>query len=183
LYLPLKKPIRKTKNTGFPERRLNACNTWNFYGGSIMDLTLPPDFKEFLKLLKVHDVRYLLIGGYAVGYHGYARATEDMDIWVAIHPDNAQKLVSTLKAFGFDDPNLKPELFLQKPKIIRMGFPPMRLEITTSISGVEFDKCYQERIVDTLDGVEVNLIDLENLKKNKRASGRTKDIADVEKLP
>ena len=82
--------------------------------------TLPPDFKEFLKLLKENDVRYLLIGGYAVGYHGYARATEDMDIWVAIHPDNAQKLVTTMKAFGLDDPKLKPELFLQKSKIIRM---------------------------------------------------------------
>jgi hypothetical protein len=109
-------------------------------------------------------------------------ATEDMDIWVAIHPDNAQKLVSTLKAFGFDDPNLKPEIFLQKPKIIRMGFPPMRLEITTSISGVEFNECYQSRIVDTFDGVEINVIDLEHLKKNKRASGRTKDIADLEQL-
>jgi len=147
-----------------------------------MDLTLPPDFKEFLKLLKEHDVRYLLIGGYAVGYHGYARATEDMDIWIAIHPDNAQKLVSTMKAFGLDDPNLKPELFLQKPKIIRMGFPPLRLEITTSISGVEFGECLQGRIVDRLDGVEVNLIDLEHLKQNKKASGRTKDIADLEKL-
>lgn len=147
-----------------------------------MALTLPLDFKEFLKLLKEHDVRYLLIGGYAVGYHGYARATEDMDIWVAVHPDNAQKLVSALKAFGFDDSSLTPELFLQKPKIIRMGFPPMRLEITTSISGVEFEDCYQARIVDTFDGVEVNVIDLENLKKNKKASGRTKDIADVEEL-
>lgn len=147
-----------------------------------MALTLPPDFKEFLKLLKEHDVRYLLIGGYAVGYHGYARATEDMDIWVAIHPDNAQKLVSAMKAFGLDDPNLTPELFLQKPKIIRMGFPPMRLEITTSISGVEFDECYQTRIVDELDDIVVNLIDLENLKKNKKASGRPKDIADLEKL-
>ena len=75
-----------------------------------MALTLPPDLKEFLKLLKEHDVRYLLIGGYAVGYPGYARATEDMDIWVAVHPDNAQKLVVTLKVFGLDDPNLKPEL-------------------------------------------------------------------------
>ncbi len=147
-----------------------------------MGLTLPPDFKEFLKLLKEHDVRYLLIGGYAVGYHGYARA-EDMNIGVAIHPDNAQKLVSTLKAFGLDDPHLTPELFLQKPKIIRMGFPPMRLEITTSISGVEFDECYRARIVDKFDGVEVNVIDLENLKKNKKASGRTKDIADLEELP
>ncbi len=108
-----------------------------------MDLRLPPDFKEFLKLLKEHDVRYLLIGGYAVGYHGYPRATEDFDIWVAIHPDNARKLVTVLKIFGFDDPALKPELFLQKPKIIRMGSPPMRLEIPMSISGVEFDECYQ----------------------------------------
>ena len=113
-----------------------------------MDLTLPPDFKEFLRLLKEHDVRYLLIGGYAVGYHGYPRATEDLDIWVAIHPENAQKLVSVLKKFGFDDPALIPELFLQKPKIVRMGYPPMRLEITTSISGVEFDECYQARILD-----------------------------------
>jgi len=147
-----------------------------------MALQLPPDFKEFLKLLKDHEVRYLLIGGYAVGYHGYPRATEDLDIWVAIHPENAQKIVSVLKAFGFDDPALTPELFLQKPKIIRMGFPPMRLEITTSISGVEFDECYQSRIVDELDGIEVNLIDLGHLKKNKRASGRTKDIADLDNL-
>ena len=147
-----------------------------------MDLQLPPDFKEFLKLLKDHDVRYLLIGGYAVGYHGYPRATEDLNIWVAIHPDNAQKLVSVLKAFGFDDPALTPDLFLQKPKIIRMGFPPMRLEITTSISGVEFDECYQTRITDTLDDVEVTVIDLEHLKKNKKASGRAKDIADLENL-
>lgn len=147
-----------------------------------MALTLPPDFKEFLRLLREHDVHYLLIGGYAVGYHGYARATEDMDIWVAVHPDNARKLVTTLKDFGLDDPSLTPELFLQKPKIIRMGFPPMRLEITTSISGVEFEECYRARIVDNFDGVEVSVIDLENLKKNKRASARTKDIADVEQL-
>lgn len=148
-----------------------------------MELMLSPDFKEFLKLLKEYDVRYLLIGGYAVGYHGYARATSDMDIWVAIHPDNAQKIVTVLKVFGFDHPDLSAELFLQENKIIRMGMPPVRLEITTSISGVEFDECYQARIEDKLDGVEVNLIDLENLKKNKQASGRSKDIADLEKLP
>jgi hypothetical protein len=147
-----------------------------------MDLTLPPDFKEFLKLLKELEVRYLLIGGYAVGFHGYPRATDDMDIWVAIHPENAQKLVSVLKSFGFDQPELIAEIFLQEQKIIRMGFPPMRLEITTSISGVEFEECYQTRIIAELDGIEVNLIDLEHLKKNKKASGRPKDLADLEKL-
>jgi predicted nucleotidyltransferase len=145
-------------------------------------IRLPPDFKEFLKLLKEHEVRYLLIGGYAVSYHGYIRATGDMDIWIAIHPDNARKTVTVLKEFGFDHPDLNAELFLQENKIVRMGVPPVRLEITTSISGVEFDECYRTRIVDDLDGVEVNLIDLENLKKNKKASGRLKDMADFKKL-
>jgi predicted nucleotidyltransferase len=146
-------------------------------------IRLPPDFKEFLKLLKEHDVRYLLIGAYAVNYHGYIPATGDMDVWIAIHPDNAQKMVTVLKTFGFEnDPDIKPELFLQEKKIIRMGVPPVRLDITTSISGVEFDECYQTRVVDELDGIEVNLIDLENLKKNKEASERPKDIVDLKKL-
>ncbi len=146
-------------------------------------IRLPLDFKEFLKLLKEHDVRYLLIGGYAVNYHGYIRTTGDMDIWIAIHPANAQKMVTVLKAFGFEnDPDIKPELFLQEKKIIRMGVPPIRLEISTSISGVEFEECYRTRIVDDLDGIEVDLIDLENLKKNKKASGRPKDLVDLGKL-
>ncbi len=148
-----------------------------------MATTLPPDFKEFLKLLNEHDVQYLLIGGYAVAYYGYARATEDMDIWIAINPANAQKMVSVLKEFGFQQPALVPDLFLQSPKIIRLGFPPMRLEITTRISGVEFTECYDARIIDELDGVQINIIDLQNLKRNKEASGRPKDLADLEKLP
>ncbi|MBI5351835.1 MAG: hypothetical protein HZB50_04275 [Chloroflexi bacterium] len=145
-------------------------------------IQLPPDFKEFLKLLKENEVRYLLIGGYAVSYHGYIRATGDMDIWIAIHPDNAHRIVAVLKAFGFDHPDLSDDLFLHENKILRMGVPPVRLEITTSISGVEFDECYHARVVDELDGVEVNLIDLENLKKNKKASGRLKDLTDFKKL-
>jgi len=144
---------------------------------------LPPDFKEFLKLLKEHNVRYLLIGGYAVGYHGYPRATAHMDIWVAIQLDNAQKIVAALQEFGFNLPELSPDIFLKREQIIRMGVPPIRLEITTSISGVEFDPCYQERVIDNLDGIEVNLISLEYLKINKRASGRYKDLNDLENLP
>jgi len=146
-------------------------------------IRLPPDFKDFLKLLKEHNVRYLLIGGYAVGYHGYPRATADMDIWVAIHPDNANKIVAVLKEFGFEAPELTPQLFLQEKQIIRMGVPPVMLEIATSISGVEFNACYEKRIVAELDGVKVNLISLNDLKKNKKASGRSKDITDLEKLP
>jgi hypothetical protein len=148
-----------------------------------MDIELPLDFKEFLKLLNEKGVRYLLIGGYAVGYHGYPRATNDMDVWIAIRRDNAQKIVDALREFGFDHPDLTPELFLQENKIIRMGNPPMRLEISTGISGVEFEDSYASRIVDALDGVQVNIIDLTHLKANKKAAGRLKDLADLENLP
>jgi hypothetical protein len=144
---------------------------------------LPPDFKDFLRLLKDHQVEYLLIGGYAVGYHGYPRATADMDIWIAIHPQNAEKVVAVLREFGFDVPELSVELFLKENQIVRMGLPPVRLEIVTSISGVSFDECYQERLVETLDDVEVNLISLRHLKINKKASGRHKDLNDLENLP
>jgi hypothetical protein len=148
-----------------------------------MDIELPLDFKEFLKLLNENDVRYLLIGGYAVGYHGYPHATNDMDIWIALHPDNAERVVTVLREFGFNLPGLKPELFMKENAIIRMGVPPMRLEISTGISGVEFDECYESRIVDMLDGMQVNIIDLHHLKINKKAAGRLKDLADLENLP
>lgn len=144
---------------------------------------LPSDFKEFLKLLNVHQVEYLLIGGYAVGYHGYPRATADMDIWVAMNPSNAQRIVIVLKEFGFDLPELSPELFLKEWQIIRMGVPPIRIEIATTVSGVNFNECFAERVVDTLDGVEVSLISLKHLKLNKKACGRHRDLADLENLP
>jgi hypothetical protein len=148
-----------------------------------MDIELPFDFKEFLKLLNEKKVSYLLIGGYAVGYHGYPRATNDMDIWIALHPHNAERVVKALEEFGFNLPELKPELFLKKNAIIRMGVPPMRLEISTGISGVEFEECYASRIIDLKDGMQVNIIDLHHLKINKKAAGWLKDLADLENLP
>ncbi len=148
-----------------------------------MDLELPPDFKEFLKLLNAQKVEYLLIGGYAVGYYGYPRATADLDIWIAVHPQNAERMVAAFKEFGFDVPGLSPALFLKESQIIRMGEPPLRIEIATTISGVNFDECYAERQVDTFDEVEVNLISLRHLKLNKKAGGRYKDLNDLENLP
>lgn len=144
---------------------------------------LPPDFKEFLRLLEANEVEYLLIGSYAVGYHGYPRATVDMDIWVATTPENANKIVTVMKDFGFDVPELSPQLFQTEGQVIRMGVPPIRLEILTSISGVIFEECYAERVIDELDGVRANLISLKHLKVNKKASGRNKDLNDLENLP
>jgi hypothetical protein len=148
-----------------------------------MEIKLPPDFKEFLSLLNSHRVEYLLIGGYAVSYHGYPRATNDIDVWIAVHPDNAARMVTVLHEFGFSLAEISAELFLKVPSIVRMGYPPMRIEVTTSISGVAFEQCYAERVVDTLDGIKVNIIGLAHLKQNKQASGRFKDLADLENLP
>ena len=145
-------------------------------------IQLPSDFKEFLKLLNSHRVEYLLIGGYAVGYHGYPRATGDMDLWVAIRQNNAEKLVVALREFGLNAPQLSADIFLQENQIIRMGVPPMRIELLTTISGVDFDSCYSERIVDVIDSVEVHIINLEHLKQNKQASGRYKDLDDLQYL-
>ena len=148
-----------------------------------MDTELPLDFKEFLSLLNANRVECLLIGGYAVGYHGYPRATNDIDIWVALNPSNAQRMVTVLREFGFDAPELNTGLFLKDQNIVRMGYPPMRIEVTTGVSGVTFDECYAERVTDMLDGVEVNIISLRHLKLNKKASGRHKDLADLDNLP
>ena len=144
---------------------------------------LPPDFKDFLRLLNKHQVEYLVVGGYAVAYHGYPRATADLDVWIAVHPRNASKLVSVLKEFGFDVPELSPEIFLKEKQVIRMGVPPIRIELITTASGVRFEECYARRVTDEWDGVPVALIDLECLKANKRASGRHKDLNDLEHLP
>lgn len=147
-----------------------------------MDVTLPPDFKEFLKLLNDHKVRYLLIGGYAVAYYGYPRATLDMDVWIAQDPENAKRVTKALIAFGFDTPELSPNLFLHD-NIVRMGVPPLRIEVLTAISGVSFDECYSECVHEIFDGVVVTLISLSQLRQNKRASGRHKDLDDLEHLP
>ena len=134
-------------------------------------------------MLNSKEVEYLLVGGYAVGYHGYPRATGDMDIWIAMHPRNAEKVVEVLRLFGFGLPELSPQMFLQQERIIRMGIPPFRLEVFTTISGVHFTECYAQRVVAVIDEVEVSLINLADLKMNKQASGRPKDINDLQNLP
>jgi len=143
---------------------------------------LPQDFKELLQLLNSKKIEYLVIGGYAVAFHGHPRATGDIDIWIAISPDNAKKTVQALKEFGFDIPELKQELFLEKEKNVRMGNPPLRIEILTSIDGVEFSACYKNKLTPIVDNIEVNFISLADLKKNKKASGRLQDLADIENL-
>jgi hypothetical protein len=144
---------------------------------------LPPDFKEFLRLLNENGVEYLLIGGYAVGYYGYVRATADMDVWIAMNAENAEKAATALCQFGFDVPELSTDLFLKPDSIVRMGLPPLRIEVFNTVSGVSFEECYAERTNATVDDLSIPIIGLEHLKLNKRASGRGKDLVDLEHLP
>ena len=145
-------------------------------------IEFPRDFKEFLQLLNSNEIEYLVIGGYAVGYHGYPRATGNMDIWIASNEKNALKMVEALKKFGFDLPEVKKELFLIKEKVIRMGVPPMRLEILTSIDGVRFDTCFRNLVIADLGDFKVNFISKDDLIINKRSSGRPQDLVDFDKL-
>ena len=142
---------------------------------------LPPDFKEFLKLFNAHGVEYLLVGGYAVIHHGYVRTTGDMDVWIAVNPANAARIVAALKEFGFAT-GVSEDLFLRKGPMTRMGIVPFRIELLTSVSGIDFDSAFSRRIRTTIDDIDVNVISLDDLKTNKKASGRLRDLADVESL-
>jgi hypothetical protein len=147
------------------------------------EIELHPDFKDFLRLLNSHAVEYLLVGGYALGYHGYPRATGDMDVWIAVSVSNAQKAATVLRDFGMPEEDVSKRLFLERDKAVRMGVPPVRIEVITGASGVDFAECYSRREVIEIDGIPVNFISLEDLKENKRVSARHKDLEDLEHLP
>jgi len=140
------------------------------------------DFKEFIQSLNGNGVRYLVVGGYAVALHGYPRYTKDIDIWVELNPSNADKIMRTLDQFGFASLGLKAEDFLEPDTIIQLGYPPNRIDLLTTLTGVDFETCYSARIELDMEGLTVNFIDLENLKENKKASGRAQDLADLENL-
>jgi hypothetical protein len=146
--------------------------------------SLSADFRDFLKCLNDHGVEYLLIGGHAVAYHGYVRPTQDMDVWIGVHPDNAQRMVAAIEGFfGCKLKGLAADWFLDTEQVTRFGVRPNLIEILTRIDGREFRPAYSHRIVGELDGLRVNIISLADLKINKRASGRNKDLADLDHLP
>jgi len=144
---------------------------------------LPPDFKEFLKLCLQHDVRFLMIGGLAVIHHGHPRLTLDMDLWLERGLENGRRVIAVLEAFGFENHGVVPEDFCKEKQILRMGFAPTVIELFNSIPGVEFADCYPRRVTVKMGRLQVPFIGLEDLKVNKRASGRLKDLQDLEELP
>ena len=141
---------------------------------------MPDDFKEFIQLLNSNNVKYLLVGGWAVGIYGHPRATKDIDFLIS---NNQENLINLQNAFlGFGAPPIDLEKFKEKGYVIRMGHSPIQIDIINDADGINIDDCYQRKMIITVDDIEINVISIEDLIKNKRASGRTSDIADAEKL-
>jgi len=145
-------------------------------------MILNPDFKEFFQLLNKKEVSYLIIGGFAVAYHGYPRYTKDVDIWIMIDPDNAAKMAAVLKDFGFESLGLEEKDFLEQDTIIQLGYAPNRIDLIMGIPEVNFEDAYKRREEEEIDGVQLSFIGLEDLRAIKKASGRMQDLADLENL-
>ena len=145
-------------------------------------MELDKDFNEFVELFLEHNVRFLIVGGYALAAHGLPRATGDLDAWVWVNPENAQNIMRALNAFGFQNLSLTESDFSKEDSIIQLGYPPFRIDILTSIDGVVFDQAWEKKIVVELNGMNVPFIGREDLITNKKATGRPQDIADVSRL-
>ena len=145
-------------------------------------MELYPDFKELLELLNAHEVDYLIVGGYALALHGAARFTGDLDIYLNTHPDNASKILDVLNEFGFGSLNLSEKDFTKDNNIIQLGVPPVRIDFVTSIDGVKWETAWKNRIQGEWADVPVCYLGRDDFIANKRASGRMKDLADIESL-
>ena len=142
---------------------------------------LNPDFKEFAELLNAHRVDYLVVGGYALAAHGHPRYTGDIDFWIDQQPDNIERLLAALRDFGFQSLGLTRDDFAPDA-VIQLGQPPRRIDLLMGIDGVQFADCQTRREVIVVDAVPLNFIGLEDFKQNKRATGRLKDLADLDAL-
>ncbi len=140
------------------------------------------DFKEFVELLINHDAEYLIVGGYAVGIHGHPRYTGDLDIWLNPTPENARKILACVNDFGFTSFELKQDDFTKEGNIVQLGYPPIRIDLLTQIDGVTFDECYKNKTQFEIEGLLVNFIGYQDLLKNKKESGRLRDLDDIDNL-
>jgi hypothetical protein len=145
-------------------------------------LPLPNDFKEFIRLLNARQVKFLVVGGYAVAFHGYPRMTGDIDFFIEAEEGNARKLVKVLQDFGFGSLALSYEDFTQPDTIVQLGYPPLRIDLLTSVSGVSFEQAWSQKVDVELEGEILHFIGKEALLVNKSASGRLKDQSDLDAL-
>ena len=145
-------------------------------------MNLPEDFKEFIELLNAPQVEYLIVGGYAVGFHNRPKFTNDIDIWINKSEENAHKMLAVLKDFGFGSLEINLADFTTKDRVIQLGHAPLRFDVMTSISGVEFSEANKEKMEGIYLGIKTFFISLDQIMQNKKASGREKDLQDIKWL-
>ena len=145
-------------------------------------MDLSKDLREFIQSLNDNKVKYLIVGGYAVSYHGYPRYTKDIDIWVYLEENNASKMILALKQFGFPTNVISKDDFLDAEAVIQLGYPPNRIDILTDLDAIAFDDCFKNKEEVDLNGVLANFIDIDNLIITKKATGRDQDLLDAKKL-
>jgi hypothetical protein len=145
-------------------------------------MEIQSDFKDLLELFNKHQINYLIVGGYALAFHGAPRMTGDIDLFVEPSPQNAQKILTALKEFGFSGADLNVEDFILPEKVIQLGVSPVRVDILTSLSGVSWEQAYKSRENGQYGGVDVFYIGKAAFLANKKAIGRRKDEADIEAL-
>jgi hypothetical protein len=145
-------------------------------------MDLDPNFSEFIASLHAREVRFLIVGGYAVGMHGHPRYTADLDVWLRADEANARALLGALEDFGFADLDLTTDDFLTPEHVVQLGYPPLRIDLLTSIDGVDFAEAYERRVEVMLDDLMVPVISLNDLRRNKQTTGRAQDLADLEAL-
>ena len=140
------------------------------------------DFREFIELLIKNKAEYLIVGGYAVGVHGHPRYTGDLDIWLNPTSQNAELILKSVNEFGFSSFNLSRSDFTKPGNVIQLGYPPLRIDLLTEIDGVTFDECYINRKEVTIENLLVNFIGYNDLLKNKKQTGRPRDMDDIDNL-
>lgn len=145
-------------------------------------MILNEDYKDILLALSAEKVKFLLVGAYALAVHGYPRATLDMDLWIMPSPENADAVLRALHRFGASLHDLTKEDLQKADTVFQIGVAPRRIDIITSASGLQFEDAYQRAVLIKFEEIELRIPTIEDLIKNKRASGRTKDLADVEAL-
>jgi len=145
-------------------------------------MEIQQDFKELLELFNEKKVEYLIVGGYALAFHGAPRFTGDIDIFVKPDTDNAECIIAAINDFGFGSLGLKAEDFQEPDKVLQLGVPPIRIDIITSISGVTWEEAFSGRKAGKYGDIPVYYIGRKQFIKNKRSIGRKKDLADIEAL-
>lgn len=145
-------------------------------------INLEKDIIEFVELCNKHEVKYLVIGGYAVSIHGHPRSTKDIDVCIEMSEKNASKMVQVINDFGFSSLKLNKEDFLIRDSIVQLGHPPLRIDILSDLDGVPFKEAWQNKKIVSFENVPVNFIGYNDLIIVKQKAGRPQDIADVHKL-